>query len=237
LSVASAIVLIALPSLAQADLQRALAQQVNADHRDFVLNIPPRPGCLPGSIFTDDLRVPLERTSSTDDALTRGESFSLDADFESGAGVGGSATLTGLFGFLASHKSSATTSVHVADAMLIDMLGTQLKSRLLASSAAKSAANRGLDPFVVFRAYEGVVSFTVTRKQDTSADAWAKVKANAVEARLNGELRGNDAIVFKIPNRIIFAFEVMRATYVTTHLGAGPNDVQLDRVKASEFTR
>jgi hypothetical protein len=43
-----------------ADIRAALAIQMQAKPRDFVLNLPPRTGCLPGSIFTEDL--PSDRT-------------------------------------------------------------------------------------------------------------------------------------------------------------------------------
>jgi hypothetical protein len=224
------------PSMA-ADLRTELALQVQAKPRDFVLNLPPRTGCLPGSIFTDDLRLPIDRTRSDDPALTRGPTFGLAADLGSSASAEAGGTFAPVFGFLASHKTSGATTVRITNAHLIEMLGGDLKKRLLASDGARNAADHGTDPFIVFRAYEGNVSFELTHKQDSSANAWAKVKADAVEVHASGEVISDDAVIFTIPEPIVFAFEVMKATYVATHLGDAANDVGLRQVSADQFRR
>jgi hypothetical protein len=72
-------------------------------------------------------------------------------------------------------------TVHIENAHLVEMLGGDLKKRLLASEAARSAANHGTNPFVVFRSYEGKISFALNRQQNTSANAWAKVKTDAAQ--------------------------------------------------------
>lgn len=220
-----------------ADLSAALAKQMNAKPSDFVLNLPPRSGCLPGSIFTEDLRLPLERTRVNDPALDTGPPFSLDADLGSAASGDVGGTFAPIFGFLLSHNSSGTMTVHAENAHVIEMLGGDLKKRLLASAAAHSAADHGTDPFIVFRAYEGKVSFVLGRKQGTSANAWAKVQADAAQLHAGGELTSDNAVIFTLPEPIIFAFEVMKATYVATHLGAAANEVVLSKVTASQFKR
>jgi hypothetical protein len=220
-----------------ADLATELALQMKAKPSDFILNVPPRPGCLPGSIFTDDLRLPLERTKSDDPALTKGPPFGLEADLGSSTGADAGATFAPIFGFFASHKSTGNTKIRIEDAHLIEILGGDLHRRLLASDAARRAADRGVDPFVVFRAYDGMVSFTLARKQDTSANAWAKVKADAIDVHAGGSLASDDAVVFRLPERIVFAFEVVKATYVANHLGPRPDEVDLEKIQADEFQR
>ena len=54
---------------ARADLRKELAEKFQVDPDYFVLNLPPRPGCLPGSMFTEDLRVPLQRSKVDDPDL------------------------------------------------------------------------------------------------------------------------------------------------------------------------
>lgn len=223
---------------AAADLQHVLAQELGVDARNLIPNLPPRPGCLPGSIFTDDLKIPLERTSPADAALDRGVAFSLDADAATLAGGGGGGGIAGLFGLAASYRASTNATLNVAKGVVIDMLGPQLKTRLLASAAAKSAANRGHDPFIVSRAYEGSVTVTIGRKAGGSAEAWAKLKTSAAQANLNGEMQGDSRLVFRIPGRFVFAFEVVQGKYLITHLGGiGPTDVRLIPIRADEFQR
>jgi len=237
LLIVAAIALVAVPPARAGDMKAELARRMNAKPGDFVLNFPPRFGCLPGSIFTDDLRLPLERTHTDDPALTRGPAFGLDADLGEIASAETGGTFAPIFGFLLSHRSLGTTTVQIEQAHVIEILGGDLKKRLLASEAARSAANRGIDPFVVFRAYEGIISLNLTRKRDTTADAWARVKADSAQVHASGELASDDAVLFKLPERIVFAFEIMRATYVTTHLGTGPNEVVLRKISADQFRR
>lgn len=226
------------PQALALDLRAALAKQLQARPGDFVLNLPPRTGCLPGSIFTEDLRLPIARTTQDDQDLTMGPAFSLDAELGNSAEADGGATFAPLFGFLASHKSSGTAAVHIAQAHTIEMLGGDLKRRLLASEPARKAADRGTDPYIVFRAYQGQVGFRLARAAGTEASAWAKVKADAVQVNVAGKLATDSDVLFTIPDPIVFAFEVMKATFVTTHLGGGGADtVSLRPIEATQFHR
>src|SRR5271163_684097 len=72
---------------ASADIRKTIAEKFGVDPTSFVLNLPPRPGCLPGSIFTDDLRVPLSRTKLDDPDLQFGPPFHFTADISFDAGV------------------------------------------------------------------------------------------------------------------------------------------------------
>jgi hypothetical protein len=128
-------------------------------------------------------------------------------------------------------------TVHIENAHLVEMLGGDLKKRLLASEAARSAANHGMNPFVVFLSYEGKIGFALNRQQNTSGNAWAKVKADAAQLHASGEEAIDNAVIFTLPQSIVFAFEVMKAAYVTTHLGGAPNEVALVKIPAAEFKR
>lgn len=128
--------------------------------------------------------------------------------------------------------------MHVSGAQMIEILGGDLKKRLLASDGARSAADHGTDPYIVYRAYEGTVSFQIARKDETSASAWAKVKTDAAQVNASGKIASDSDVVFTIPEPIVFAFEIMKATFVTTHLGAdGPSDVSLRPIPADQFRR
>jgi hypothetical protein len=96
---------------AQAGLKETIAQKFNIDPNSFILNLPPRPGCLPGSIFTDDLRVPLARTKRDDPKLEFGPIFQFSV--EVGFDVGGS-TATGF----ADWFSVAAKASSVSDAVI-----------------------------------------------------------------------------------------------------------------------
>src|SRR5271166_3411621 len=81
-----------IPLPAAAGLKETIAEKFSIAPNSFILNLPPRPGCLPGSIFTDDLRVPLVRTKRDDPKLELGPvfHFSSDVSLDLGASAGAS---------------------------------------------------------------------------------------------------------------------------------------------------
>ena len=88
------------------------------------------------------------------------------------------------------------------------------------------------------RAFEGRVVVRLTRKSGASADAWAKLKAEAVEAKVGASIDTGDDIVITVAEPFVFAFEVMRLNYVTTHLGTtAGDDVRLAPVPEDLFQR
>jgi hypothetical protein len=113
-------------SPAKADLRKEIAQRFQVEEGSFVLNLPPRPGCLPGSIFTEDLRFPIARTKRDDAALERGPSFEFSADFGFDAGANVSAGLAEWFGLAARASRGSNVKLQFTEALIVEILGPEL---------------------------------------------------------------------------------------------------------------
>lgn len=226
-----------LPNKAQADLRKSIAKQFGVEEGSFVLNIPPRPGCLPGSIFTDDLRFPLTRTKPDDASLERGPAFAFAGDFGTDLGANASVGVAEWFGLAAKAAAVSNVKIEFKNARVVDILGPELKKRVLADDAARAASARKIPPFIVARSYEGTISLKMSRKQGADAQAWATVKKDAIEAKLGAKIGADDAVEISVAEPFVFAFEVVRATYFAEHLGKGADEVRLTPIPEDLFKR
>jgi len=221
----------------RADLRKSIAQQFNIEEGSFILNLPPRPGCLPGSIFTDDLRFPLARTKPDDGGLDRGPPFLFTSDFSFDADASLSAGVSQWFGLAAKASSASDVKLEFKGARVVEMLGPELKKRVLRDVDARDAATRKVVPYVVARSYEGTITVKMSRKQGASAEAWAQIKKDAIDAKLGAKIGSDDTVEYTVSEAFVFAFEVVRATYVAQHLGSNPDDVVLTKIPETMFKR
>jgi hypothetical protein len=222
---------------AKADLRKEIAKQFNIEEGSFVLNLPPRPGCLPGSLFTDDLRYPLARTKPDDADLDRGPAFQFSSDLALDADANVSAGVSQWFGVAAKASTASNVKLEFKDARVVEMLGPELKKRLLKDAEARDASSRKVVPFIVARAFEGTITVKMTQKQGASADAWAQIKKDAIDAKIGAKIGSDDTVEFTVADPFVFAFEVVRATYVAQHLGSVADDVVLTKIPETMFKR
>jgi hypothetical protein len=192
---------------------------------------------LPGSIFTEDLRVPIARTKRDDASLDRGPAFEFVADFGFDAGANVSAGFAEWFGLAAKATTAASVKLQFTDARIVEILGPELKRRILQDPDAKAAAARKVPPFVVARAFEGRLTVKMSRKDGASAEAWGRIKQQAVEAKVGASVGSDDTVSYTVGEPFVFAFEVVRVNYVTEHLGSAANDAVLVPVPEDLFGR
>src|SRR5215211_2136663 len=114
-------ILVATSHPAAADFRTELARQFNANSNYFVLNLPPRAGGWPGSMYTSDMRLPITFGEPDDPSLSRGPEFdfasNIGFDVSSQVGLG----ITGLFGLSASASGAALASVTFKKARIYDL--------------------------------------------------------------------------------------------------------------------
>lgn len=222
---------------AKADLRKSIAKQFGIEEGSFVLNFPPRPGCLPGSVFTDDLRFPISRTKGDDASLERGPAFSFTGDFALEADASASAGMSQWFGIAAKAATISNVKVEFKDARVVEILGPELKKRILKSDDARSSSARKVSPFVVARSYEGIITVKMSRKAGADAQAWATLKKDALEAKIGAKVGADDTVEFTVGEPFVFAFEVVRAAYVAEHMGPGADEVRLTPIPEDMFRR
>jgi hypothetical protein len=237
LLLASATIPLAFASAAWADIRKTIAQKFNVEPDAFILNLPPRPGCLPGSVFTNDLRVPLTRTKLDDPDLDFGPPFKFSATLDTDMGANVGAEAGGWFGVAASASSIASVVIGFDDAHAIEILGSALKKRVLADSDALASAQRGVPPFVVLRSFQGKASLRMSKKDAASVDAWAKLQQTAIDARLGAKIAAGNTLEINVPEPFVFGFEIVQVNYVTQNLGTTPDEVNFVAVPNDLFVR
>ncbi len=219
-------------SAAQADFKDVIAARFSSRADYIILNLPPRPGAWPGAILTYNMRFPAKAGDPNDPASRRGDKAAISAaegfrlDTSSRASVWGSLKLPPSAG------DSAEVVMSFADAQPMEMEPRDLARRIEGAEAASAAARRGQMPLVIRRAYVGTPMITISRKADTSQEAWAKVKAG-----LDANARGaeGDAITYPAGEPFPFAFEADQINFDPGELAKGITKVTFAPLPAQLF--
>lgn len=194
-----------------ADFKSDLAQQFNADARYFVVNLPPRPGGWPGSIYTSDMRFAVVRGTGTDPSIESGPPFDLAASLSLELSGKAEAGIGRLFGLSAAASNTAAAAVTFKQTKIYDLTLQQIRDRVMALSEDQ---RRPPGPVVVYRTYEGIPTLTLARRSEANAEAWATLKKGLVEAGFEAAAASGDSITIQSADRVLFAFEIAQVTDV-----------------------
>lgn len=220
-----AIIAIALWPATQESLAERLARALSRNPDRISVNIPPAPGRYPGAVLVqtpDGLWLPLVQKHES--ANQTSETFEI-AD---AAASTSNASLYGKNDFVGQALSGgidARVSVGITAGKVYEETIPELKKELLANKDVLAATKRGLDAYVVVRAYEGVPTFHVSRGRNLSSEGWAKLKDHALEAE--GRLQADDSFEFKSNGPVVVGFESCKVKYIVDNFGSAPNDVKL----------
>lgn len=216
------------------DIRLALADALGVSEGEqayFFLNLPPRTGRYPGSIFPGDTALPaFEIVASDDEQLLRSSPLEFSANQRLADDLGGGFSGAGA-SVLAAQSRAGKVKVEIEGLRIVEMSGDNLKARLLASQAAVAAAARGTEVYAITYAYEGTVRLTLSAEELVETDS--ELSADAL-GKLNLELlrEGSSDLVFVSTSPIVFAFQAVAADYVVQSLDPLPEDVELTRLKA-----
>ena len=193
------------------DPRSELAKRFNTSPDYFVLNMPPRPGCWPGSIYSRDMRLLLVNGKPDDPSFSRGPEFDFATSIEIEVGSELGAKFANVFGLSAAVANSAAVSATFKQARIYDITFAQARSRL---HELPDEERRPPGPVIIYRAYHGLPSLILVRRAAASAEAWATLKQSLtnIGAKVSGEAGDSIAIEGKEP--LIFAFEILEATDV-----------------------
>jgi hypothetical protein len=168
-----------------ADLRSRLAAALNLPKgraADFYINLPPAASRYPGTILATEQLFILNPADANDADLHTGSDFQLRADDQVAGSALGSLGVPWL-NEAASSKQEVGLELEVADGKILEMDVPALKRRLLASQEVQSAANKGTDPIVITRAYQGRLTYLLKRKGSDQGSVWNK----AGQSNLNTE--------------------------------------------------
>lgn len=219
------------------DLKTQLAHMLGVQPQVLWINLPPAKNRAPGAVFIyQTTLLALESVQLDQDDLSLGTEFDLGWVSSTGSRLNGNAG-AGFLGLIYDETGHVKVDLNASKCRSIEMPLNKLKQRLLKSEEVKAQAALGREPLIVVRAYEAILTLRVSKTSATSAEAWAKIKASAKSAAslpdskvaVQGE--GDDLLEVKLKEPVIFAYEMVSARLISTHLGAEPNDIQFTAVK------
>jgi hypothetical protein len=224
------------------DLRSALASalQVSAERqKDFFINLPPADARFPGSILATSKFLVLDRSDANNPDIHPGGTFQLSTDDAVAASALGSLSVPALQE-AAENKQAITLELKIANGKVLEMDVPQLKHRLLESQAAGDAANKGTDPLVITRAYSGQLTFLLHRRSKESVDLWNRLIRSSSASKddhlsISADRASAGELSVEIRDPVIFAFEVSTASFITSHLGAEPTDVQFRPIRPADL--
>jgi hypothetical protein len=219
-----------------ADLRSSLASALNLPKdraADFFINLPPAASRYPGTILATEKLFILNPADANDADLHTGSSFQLTTDDQIAGSALGSLGVPWL-SEAASSKQEIGLELQVTDGKILEMDVPALKRKLLASQEAQSAANKGTDPVVITRAYQGRLTYLLKRKGADQGSIWSKAPKsdlNAEHFRIDASRAQQGEVKVEIIDPVIFAFEASSAHFILTHLGVEPSDVVLSPIR------
>ncbi len=204
-----AFTVLGLPAQGLADLRSDLAKRYQAEPEFYVMNLPPKPGGWPGSIYDGRMRFALVRAEQKDNPAAAGPAFEMSVEIKLDASASAGVSLLPLFGVSAEASHAAVAFLNIQKAQIFEMTLPQLRDRI---KALPTQDQRPPGPVIVHRAYVGVPSLTLGRKNGADAEAWAKLKSGLVDANARASAAADEKIVIALQEPIVFAYEIARVS-------------------------
>lgn len=214
------------------DLRSQLAHVLGIKPDVLWVNLPPAKNRMPGTAFVyQTTLLAIDSVQSDASDVSIGSEFELGWVNSTGSKLNTSAD-AGFMGLLYGDSGNFKVDLRATKCRSLEVPLDKLKKRLLGSEEIRAQAAQGREPLVVVRSYEGLVTLRVGKSSATSAEVWQKAKDSAKETAnfpnskvaIKGESDDSLEVTFNEP--IVFAFEMVAAKLIATHLGADPNDVQ-----------
>lgn len=227
----------------QKDLREALADILNTDEKNLILNLPPSPSRFPGSILLPHGNSYLIHSlnDDSDGNLIIGEKFTVSAvvdDFQSMKSTIPSGFLRGVF----SNNQHFEMAVEIRDGRILELSMPFLKEYVQNSEAVDNALNSKQIPVILNRAYQGYVTYFISAKDKKGAEVLAEIESESKEISksipgltINGLSTTDKKISFEIDKPIIIAFEVLGIDYVMNNFSGDSGEFILSEMNTDEL--
>lgn len=186
------------------------------------LNLPPADGRYPGSVLVSPVKgqtLVMKRQYRPVEVPNASSNFSITIDDDAEAGV-----LNRLLGNVNS-TGSVKIKVDLADVRMYEIdVSTELKEELLDNESVINAEKNGLLPRTIVRAYEAIVTYSLTKSSSLSGEAWEKVKKGVLD--IGGKINHGGGVSIAIPEPTVIAYESLLVEYISTNLSGKPDLVR-----------
>ena len=191
---------------ALADLRSSLAQRFQADPQFFVLNLPPRPGGWPGSIYTLGMQPALIQGDPSDNAVGFSTPFDIVVDVDLDLSGEAEEKFLPLAGLGGKSGDVAIAVLGITQARIVELTVPQIRDRI---RALPEADQRASAPRIVFRSYVGVPHLTFAKKSNANAEAWASLRDSLVHGTFRSAVTSDNKIELRFAEQTVFAFEAL----------------------------
>lgn len=224
-------------------LEDALISAVGIKSDNLIVNLPPYPVRIPGTILSpsDSFSMIYSAGYLGHESIIRGDKFSIDAKINDVSSLLGS-TKNSLLSYAASSHEELDVYLRITDAFIAELPVNILKS--IVDDQFKDEQNVGVEPLIINRAYIGHVEYIVKAISDAGvevlndiSDKASNIRPNSGESFLFDDRIGSEKeIAFSIASPITFAYEVLEADYVSTNL-SDSGVFELNEISARRFRK
>lgn len=218
-----------IPQFFKKGLKESIAEALNTDPTNLILNLPPHPGRYPGSILLphDNGYVVYEHSDRPE--ITNDNNFKITANLSQIGNYGGQSAgvLSGVF----SNYDHFNVDLEITNGHIIELTVTELKHRIQNNSSVLHAINKRLRPIILNKVFEGIISYHISAKDEEGAKILAETqtKVNELQRRnedisINGSVVNDRKISFSYLKPTVIAFEALEVNLVMNDLSGDEFD-------------
>lgn len=206
-------------------LEDALVSAVGIKSDNLIVNLPPYPIRVPGTILSpNDSSSMIYRAGYLDhESMIIGDKFSIEAKISDISSLIGT-TKNSLLYYATSSNEDLEVFLIIKDAFIAELPVAILKS--LVDEQFQGAQNIQVEPLIINRAYIGTVEYIIKATSNAGVEVLSELSDKVIDIRSkrDGDFSFEDRIVsqkevsFSIASPITFAYEALEANYVSTNL-------------------
>lgn len=222
--------------LQKKDLKDAIADAVNTDPSALILNMPPMPARLPGSILAPRKKSFLVYSAGDQahEDLIEGDKFTIEATMKNLSQVGSSVG-SNIISTAFNNNNHLEVSLYISNANILELPISTLKQLSKENNSVQSALKRNLNPLIVNRSYFGDVEYIIKAKDDLGVDVLGDIADMGYQVaeersghfKFTDRLESKKEVSFSIAKPIVFAFELMDIGSLTTELSGEITEISL----------
>lgn len=224
-------------------LEDALISAVGIKSDNLIVNLPPYPIRVPGTILSpsDASSMIYQAGYLEHESMIKGDKFSIEAKINDVSNLMGS-TNNSLLSYAASANEELDVFLSIKEAFIAELPVEILKATI--DNTLTGETNISVDPVIISRSYIGSVEYIIKAVSDAGVDVLGELADKASKIGPNSSanfafedrIASKKEIAFSIEKPITFAYEVLEANYVSTNL-SNSGEFKLNEISARRFDK
>lgn len=224
------------PRIFEEDLESVLAEALNVDKENLIINLPPSPGRVPGEVLLPHKGGYVSYLRNSNFEALAGEEFKLRTKLTSSvasSSIGAGGVLEHVF----ENLSHFDVDLVVEEGRILELSIPEIKNLLKDNKMIRAAVDSRKELIVLHRAIEGIVSYEIRATDEKGAEILADTRVDAKilstrndEITIEGETASSQHFSLLLSTPVIFAFEALSVNYVINDLSGDDLDVVVNTV-------